>query len=45
MKRYLLILAALLVLVGILGLPPRFYNASWWFRNQHRTAERQRYLA
>ena len=44
MKRYLLILTALMVVVGILGLPPRVYTASWWFRVQNRSAERQRHL-
>jgi len=44
MKRYLLILTALLVLVGIVGLPPRHYTASWWLRDQHRTPERRLYL-
>ena len=44
MKRYLLLLTTLLVLVGIVGLPPRHFTDSWWFRDQHLTPERRIYL-
>jgi hypothetical protein len=44
MKRYALLLAAILILVGGFGLPPRPLVDSWWSRTQYRTPERAGFL-
>lgn len=44
MKRYALLVGGLLLLVAVMGLPPRYYEITWFTRMDRRTPERSRFL-
>lgn len=44
MKRYFMGVLLLILLVAVLGLPPRHAETAWWAGNRSRTPERARYL-